>query len=123
MSGDDIMPFGKYGHKGTPTKLKDVPRTYFEWLMQQEGFAQKNPQLAAWIKEGDNATATPKEVENLTIGNDLLERAPVGFKAWWVAAYGERLRKQGEMHYIPYLRVAVEAWKAALLTTKPPEEF
>ena len=43
------MTFGK--HKGKP--LGDVDRSYFDWLMKQDGFADKNKDLAKWIKEGD----------------------------------------------------------------------
>jgi len=40
----------------------------------------------------------------------LLADAPYGFIEWWNRAYGNRLLIMGESFYIPYLRVALEAW-------------
>lgn len=45
LTGEDEMPFGKY--KGE--KLRDVPSGYLQWLIKQDGFKQRNPDLAAYI--------------------------------------------------------------------------
>ena len=103
------MPFGKY--KGTP--IADLPYTYKAWLLDQDGFADKHPQLADCFRGRD--VSTPKENENLAIEAQLLLSMSEPFKRWWLRAYGERLRKQGEFMYIPYLRVAIAAWTEASL--------
>ena len=41
------MPFGK--HKGAP--LKDVPADYLLWLADQDGFAERNPELSAYVEK------------------------------------------------------------------------
>jgi len=99
------MTFGK--HKGKP--LGDVDRSYFDWLMKQDGFADKNKDLAKWIKDGD-AAAEPIEHDNNEQETDLFRRAPEAFKHWWTIAYGDRCRKQAAHNYIPFMRVALEAW-------------
>lgn len=109
MTSRDLMPFGKY--KGTP--IGTVPKTYLTWLFNQEGAEDKFPVLFDWFCGGDNATATPKEVENNSLEESLLLSMPTPFKLWWLKAYGDRLRKCGPDFYIPYLRVAIEAWTAA----------
>lgn len=109
MTGSDPMPWGKY--KGTP--LKVVDKNYLQWLLKQDGFAEKNPAMAAWIKNGDFASSTPKEREVLATEELLLNSASVPFRQWWFRCYGDRLRKGGEVHYIAYLRVALSAWDAA----------
>ena len=105
MTSRDLMTFGK--HKGKP--LGDVDRSYFDWLMKQDGFADKNKDLAKWIKEGD-ASAEPIEHSNNEEETDLFRRAPEAFKHWWSVAYGDRCRKQASHNYIPFMRVALDAW-------------
>lgn len=109
MTGSDPIKWGKY--KGTP--LKDIDRGYFKWLMRQEGFATKNPELANWITNGDQATSTPVEREVLATEEVLLNSVSTPFRQWWFRSYGDRLRKDGEVHYIAYLRAAIGAWEAA----------
>jgi len=99
------MPFGK--HKGKP--MGEVPKDYLQWLLKQDGFTEKNKEMAKYIN-GEPDAATPKELENIQVASQLLLKAPVEFSNWWSVAYGERLRKQGELMYVPYLRVALEAW-------------
>ena len=41
------MPFGK--HRDEP--LKDVPADYLLWLADQAGFAERNPELAAYVEK------------------------------------------------------------------------
>lgn len=113
MKPTDLMPFGK--HKGIP--LKDVPKDYISWLIVQEGFKDRSPALYAFFARGEDipdpkAVATDKALstELLAIKNDLLNSAPEGFKAWWQQAYG-RLDTEGPNTLIPYLRVAIEAWR------------
>ena len=105
MTSRDLMTFGK--HKGKP--LGDVDRSYFDWLMKQDGFADKNNDLAKWIKEGD-FSAEPIEHSNNEEETDLFRRAPEAFKHWWSVAYGDRCRKQASHNYIPFMRVALDAW-------------
>jgi hypothetical protein len=105
MTSKDLMTFGK--HKGKA--LGDVDRSYFDWLMKQDGFADKNKDLARWIKDGD-AAAAPIEQSNNEEETDLFRRAPEAFRHWWTIAYGDRCRKQAAHNYIPFMRVALEAW-------------
>ena len=105
MTDVDLMPFGKY--KGTP--MGSVPKDYLGWLLKQEGFADKNKAMAKYIR-GEPDAASPKELDNLAVSKEILAKAPPSFVNWWSVAYGERLRKDGELHYIGYLRVALEAW-------------
>ena len=105
MTDIDLMPFGK--HKGVP--MGSVPKSYLKWLLDQEGFADKNPPMAKYIR-GEPDAATPKELDNIKASTEILAKAPRAFVNWWSIAYGERLRKEGELHYIGYLRVALEAW-------------
>lgn len=108
MTSKDLMPFGK--HKGKP--MGEVDRSYFDWLMKQDGFADKNKEMARWIREGD-AAAPAIEQKNNEEESELFRRAPEPFKHWWTIAYGDRLRKQGAHNYIPFMRVALEAWLQA----------
>lgn len=108
MTDRDLMPFGK--HKGMP--MGEVPKSYLAWLIQQEGFADKNKTMAAYIR-GEKTASTKTEREVVDLEAKVLADAPPAFKIWWGIAYGERLRKQGEMLYIPHLRVALEAWQHA----------
>jgi hypothetical protein len=41
------MPFGK--HKDT--KLEKVPADYLLWLADQPGFAERNPELSAYVEK------------------------------------------------------------------------
>jgi hypothetical protein len=106
MTDRDLMPFGK--HKGKP--MSEVPKDYLAWLLKQDGFVDKNKEMAAYIR-GEKAAATEKELDNIKIEDELMKNAPPAFKIWWSVAYGDRLRKQGEIVYIPYLRVALETWR------------
>jgi len=89
--------------------MGEVPKDYLQWLLKQDGFAEKNPAMAKYIK-GEPDAATPKELENIKVSETILAKAPEAFKHWWSVAYGERLRREGELYYIGYLRVALEAW-------------
>lgn len=130
MTDRDLMPFGK--HKGKP--MGEVPKDYLAWLLKQDGFTEKNKEMAAYIR-GDKSAATEKELDNIKVEDEIMKSAPPAFKNFWAVAYGDRLRKQGELLYIPYLRVALESWvrcealyldKIKDLTVKPThqtEEF
>lgn len=124
MTGKDIIWFGKYGKfklGDAAWSLERVKRddpAYVAWLLGQPDFAQKNPALAEYFRTGKE-DATPKEVENNDTGELLLGSMNDRFRAWWARAYGDRLRTQGPMTYIPYLRVAIEAWKAGQLNMDP----
>ncbi len=109
MTSSDPMPFGKY--KGTP--LSAVPREYSDWLCRQDGFKDKNPTLYAFFTQGEVASSTPSEREVIDVSGPLLASMSTVFQLWWARAYGERLRKQGEMNYVAYLRVAIAAWSQA----------
>ena len=110
MTSNDPMPFGKY--RGTP--ICDVPDSYKEWLCNQEGFKEKNPQLYRLFDEGDSDDlSTPIERKNLTEGADLLAPMCDEFQAFWKSQYGPRLRTQGEVQYLTFLRVAITTWRAA----------
>ena len=111
MTSRDLMPFGKY--KGQP--LSNVPAEYAEWLCGQEGFHEKNPKLWEFFMEGDAVSSTPAERGVIDLERQLLLSMSTAFTRWWMKAYGDRLRLAGEMFYIPYLRVAIEAWHAAEL--------
>lgn len=108
MTSRDAMPFGK--HKGKP--LSDVPRSYFAWFFDQPDTKTKFADLYHWFVNGD-ASASAIEKSNLDAEAALLLGVTTRFREWWSRAYGERLRKSGELNYIPYLRVAIEAWAAA----------
>jgi len=108
MTSEDPMPFGKY--KGQ--KLKDVPLDYRKWLISQEGFEQKNPDLFAFFS--GKAVSTPSEAETDAAEDSLMSDAPDGFADWWWKQYGKNLRQIKSPMYVGYLRVALEAWKAGL---------
>jgi hypothetical protein len=139
MTDRDLMAFGKY--KGKP--MGEVPKDYLQWLLKQEGFADKNKEMTAYIR-GDASAASEKELDNIKVEQEILKNAPPAFINFWNVAYGDRLRKQGELVYIPYLRIALESWtrceslyldklKAAIQTRSadvlnqtypyPPEKF
>lgn len=110
MTSQDPMPWGKY--KGTP--ICDVPESYKDWLLGQPGFAEKNPAMARLFEEGDSdELSTAIERKNIDDGAALLAPMCDEFKAFWKTQYGERMRKQGEMQYLSFLRVAITAWRAA----------
>ncbi len=124
MTGRDIMPFGKYGkfkmgeNAWSIERVKrDDPR-YVDWLTTQLDFAQKNPALYEYFKSGKE-DSTPKEVSNINTGDELLNTMGDRFRAWWKTAYGERMRTQGEMNYIPFLRVAIAAWTEGAKNSNP----
>lgn len=109
MTSRDIMPFGK--HEGK--RLGEIPRTYFVWLFDQDGTEEKFPELFDWFCDGDTKTGSTQEIESNNIETTLLNSLPDCFSKWWFASYGDRLRSSGPDFYIPYLRVAVEAWTAS----------
>ena len=110
MTSNDPMPWGKY--KGTP--ICDVPASYKEWLLGQPGFAEKNPAMAKLFDEGDSdELSTLIERKNIDDGAALLAPMCDEFKAFWKTQYGERMRKQGEVQYLSFLRVAITTWRAA----------
>lgn len=111
MTSKTLMPFGKW--KGKP--LSDVPRSYFDWLFDQDGAEEKYPDLFTWYTEGGDASkvASTEEV-NLNFEEDrLLLSMPTPFKTWWVSQYGRNLTKVDSAFRLPYLRVAMTAWQAA----------
>lgn len=117
MTGREPMPFGKY--KGTP--LKDVPKDYRRWCEEQDWFEERWSDIADyWSMQSSDpdraevVMATKTEAKNINAEKELLSQSPPGFQVWWFRAYGNRLLQQGEVLYIPYLRVALEAWRAAL---------
>ena len=109
MTGRDLMPIGK--HKGI--QLDKLPQTYITWFCDQEWAEEKYPDIFAFFVEGEDATATSKEIETNTAEADILISMPASFSTWWNRAYGERLRQAGMDFYLPYMRVAREAWLAS----------
>jgi len=105
MSPQDPMPFGK--HKGV--KICDVDPSYKSWMLKQEGFKEKNPDLAACF---EGKAPTVDELETDTAEDLLMSDAPDGFGDWWWKQYGKNLRREKSSLYLGYLRVALEAWKA-----------
>lgn len=121
MTGRDLMTFGK--HKGRPLSEVKGEKGYVAWLVEQVWMKEpRYKDLYDYFTEGVSVSATPKEIQNIEIEGELMRNMDAEFKAWWAKAYGEKLRKQGEMVYIPYLRVAIHAWEAALETELLPEE-
>jgi hypothetical protein len=111
MTSKTLMPFGKW--KGKP--LSDVPRSYLDWLFDQDGAEEKYPDLFTWYAEGGDASpvATAKEV-NINFEEDkLLLSMPTPFRTWWDTQYGRNLTKVDSAFRLPYLRVAMAAWQAA----------
>lgn len=109
----DPMPFGKY--KDQP--INSVPADYIAWLKRQEWFTAegRNKDLFLLLSPGgEKAASTPKERQVFDDGKDILLGAPPGFADWWKRAYGDRLRRDGQDLYIPYLRVSLDAWHAAI---------
>jgi len=114
MHPNDIMPFGKYGKgKGNLTiqQVKHDQPDYVAWLIDQEGFDKKNPELFEYFTKGVYHTK-PLEKENYDAEAELLAGQPKEFKDFWFRAYGDRLRKDGAERYIGYLRVAITTWDA-----------
>lgn len=128
MTSSDKLGFGKYRE----SSIKDVPLDYWQWLIKQDGFKDKQPALFEWITTKNEAallkytapqprpaTSTSPAVATEQVSQDeqyLIGQSPQGFKSWWASAYGARLRSQGELHYIPYMRVALAAWAAGCET-------
>ena len=124
MTGRDIFPFGKYGRNGeslTLQQVKDEHMDYIDWLRDQPWAEEKWAKLLDWFDCGDSVTSSIKERAVINVEVELLKDAPIGFLPWWRGAYGERLRKDGEQLYIAHLRVALEAWGAALRRKDFPE--
>lgn len=152
MTPLDKLGFGKY----RDFAIKDVPRDYWDWLIKQDGFKDKQPALFEWITTKNDAalekyvaptpraaTSTSPAVATEEVSKEeqtLIGMSPRGFKEWWSGAYGSRLRSQGELLYIPYMRVAINAWTASadllytdmqklkqevldLRKNEPPEQF
>lgn len=122
MLPTDPFPFGKY--KGTP--IGEVDPSYITWLKTTEWFTAdgKWGELYVLLSPGGATKAsTPKERQVFDDGKDILAGAPPGFPEWWSRAYGERLRRDGQDLYIPYLRVSLDAWHAAIRpTTLEPQK-
>lgn len=125
MTGRDPFPFGK--HKGTA--LEDIDESYVSWALKQDWFTDPKGRwhtYAAWFKASltglDDDLATPIEHENINLERTILSTAPTEFVAFWRRAYGERLRRDGEIQYVAMLRVALTAWQGceAVLGTKEP---
>lgn len=115
MTDRDPMPFGKFGKGKSNLTVGQVKRDqpdYVDWLVEQEGFQKKNPELYAFFVDKEGAE-TPEERRNVDVEGELLAGQPEAFKKFWFKSYGERLRKTGEMNYIGYLRVAITTWAAA----------
>lgn len=117
MTDRDIMPFGKYKGK----LMKDVPKSYGIWLIEQEGFEDKNPDLFLYFTEGAAVSGSASEHDMDEVEARLLKPTTPEFKRFWFQSYGERLRKNGgEGVYLSYLRVAIAAWSACL---NPPKDL
>lgn len=105
------MPFGKHGKTKlgdkalTLKEVKDQYPDYVTWLLAQDGFKEKNAALYEYFTTGPKEP-TAAEAANNNAEDQILSVAPQEFKDWWKAAYGERLRKDGNTLYIGYLRVA-----------------
>lgn len=108
MTGKDIMTFGKF--KGLP--LEKVDKGYISWFLQQDWTEEKYPDLFEFWSGGGVPT-TQNEAATLEDETRILQSMPPDFSKWWLGAYG-RLRTSSPDLYIPYLRVAVEGWSAAL---------
>ena len=130
MTSRDLWPIGKY--KGQP--ISTIPQDYRDWFCGQDWAASKYPDLYEFLMSEDGVADRPVTEEQKVIDaeQELLAHAPTAFTIWWKNAYGERLRKQGEVLYVPYLRVALEAWKASHHasveewrsdTDSPPENY
>lgn len=111
MTARDYVPFGKFKGIKTWEQLKSDNKDYVAWLRETDWFATKFPAEYEYLTSGKEAS-TPRERANLEIGDQLLKGMSREFQMWWQRAYGEKLRRQGELIYIPILRVAIEAWKA-----------
>ena len=114
MTHRDPFPFGK--HKGVA--LEDVDSSYIAWLETQDWWTAPTSRwapyrryLAASQVGEEDELSTPIELENISVEKSLLADASEEFKAFWARAYGERLRRDGEILYIAHLRVALTAWK------------
>lgn len=120
MTSSDLMPFGKYGKAKLGENAKTVgwiktnDPGYVSWLINQEGFSTKNAVMHAFFTKGEEASSTVEERRVASSGETLLAAMPEAFVEFWNRAYGDRLRKQGEMNYIGYLRVAITAWESAV---------
>jgi len=115
MTLKDAMPFGKY--KGLP--IGELPKDYIRWLADQDWFIDEKSKwkdVAALLSKDPKkvaAVSTPKETERDSIENEVLARADEDFRVWWESQYGKRLREAKSDHYIPYLRLTLEAWLAS----------
>ena len=118
MTSRDIMPFGKFGKAkcGELAKtvgwLKENEPDYVQWLVTQEGFAQKNAALYKFFTEGETASSTPAERQVNLDESPLMDPMPAAFKTFWKLSYGERMRVHGQLQYTAFLRVACTTWKA-----------
>lgn len=117
MTGEDIMPFGKYNKESC--KIKDVPESYRIWLRQQDWWLPKWTAIDSIWQGKVDEVSTKEERENIDHGTELLYAMEPSFQVWWRTAYGERLRKASDFNYLPMLRVAIEAWKGALKAHNP----
>lgn len=117
------MPFGKYGKSKlgdkalTLAQVKAAYPDYVKWLIEQDGFAEKNAALFAFFTGNEEAASTHTERKVIDEEQEFLtlNSPPAEFLQWWKTAFGERLRKQGEQLYIPYMRVALSAWNSGYI--------
>jgi uncharacterized protein (DUF3820 family) len=113
MTSHDLMPFGKF----KDLELGEVPGDYVDWLMQQDWFTDPNGRwadiFAYFSAESDEAIATDGELARDKMESDLLNEMPKEFLVWWTRQYGIRFKQTHADMFIPYLRVAREAWLAA----------
>lgn len=108
MTARDPFPIGKY--KGTP--IGDIPQSYRTWALEQAWFVEKNPEIVAIWGGKEKEVSTVSEHEVLDSEAEIFKSMPPEFKTWWMSAYGTRMRQANGMTYIPFLRVAKEAWCA-----------
>jgi hypothetical protein len=115
VTGRDPFPFGR--HKGVA--LEDVDRAYIAWLETQTWWTEEGSRWKSYRRFlqasaiGEEAELErPIERANITAEHTLLEDAPKEFILFWRRAYGERLRRDGEILYIAHLRVALTTWKS-----------
>lgn len=108
MTAKDPFPIGK--NKGVP--IGDISQFARKWFLEQSWFLEKYPDIVAIWSGKEVEVSTTSERETLVDEGNILATMPKDFQLWWHQAYGTRLRTAGGMNYIPFLRVAKEAWLA-----------
>jgi len=126
MTGRDKFPFGKPKEQGLT--LDDVLGSpYLSWLETQGWWTDPKGRWKdhrSWLQAAalgeDEELTTQLERSNLNVEAELFKTASEDFKAFWARAYGERLRRDGEIQYVTLLRVALTSWNActAVASTK-----